>query len=209
MELMTVALIAVGALMLLAVVVMLRRSWGGSLDRPPAPDQYRAPAEPAVPSETDLAEIRALAARGNKIEAIKRVRQRTGLGLKEAKDFVEALAAGEGGSLPVVSAPAMPGTDEQELAEIRALAARGNKIEAIKRVRQRTGLGLKEAKDFVEALPAAGPATLPASIQRSAPDLVEVHALALAGNKIEAIKRYRELTGVGLKEAKDYVDSLG
>ncbi|HEU5097444.1 MAG TPA: ribosomal protein L7/L12 [Roseiflexaceae bacterium] len=35
-----------------------------------------------------------------------------------------------------------------------------------------------------------------------------MHALAAQGNKIEAIKRYRELTGVGLKEAKDYVDRL-
>jgi len=29
-----------------------------------------------------------------------------------------------------------------------------------------------------------------------------------AGQKIEAIKLYREKTGVGLKEAKDYVESL-
>ena len=29
-----------------------------------------------------------------------------------------------------------------------------------------------------------------------------------AGQKIEAIKLYREQTGVGLKEAKDYVESL-
>jgi len=28
------------------------------------------------------------------------------------------------------------------------------------------------------------------------------------GNKIEAIKVYREQTGVGLKEAKDYIESL-
>ena len=29
------------------------------------------------------------------------------------------------------------------------------------------------------------------------------------GNKIAAIKLYREQTGVGLKEAKDFIDSLG
>jgi large subunit ribosomal protein L7/L12 len=29
------------------------------------------------------------------------------------------------------------------------------------------------------------------------------------GNKIEAIKIYREQTGLGLKEAKDFIDSLG
>ena len=36
----------------------------------------------------------------------------------------------------------------------------------------------------------------------------EVRRLLAAGNKIQAIKRVRELTGIGLKEAKDYVDSL-
>jgi large subunit ribosomal protein L7/L12 len=29
------------------------------------------------------------------------------------------------------------------------------------------------------------------------------------GNKIEAIKLYREQSGLGLKEAKDFIDSLG
>ena len=37
-------------------------------------------------------------------------------------------------------------------AEVRALMAAGKKIEAIKLVRQRTGLGLKEAKDYVERM---------------------------------------------------------
>ena len=36
----------------------------------------------------------------------------------------------------------------------------------------------------------------------------EVVALASQGKKIEAIKRYRELTGVGLAEARDAVDRL-
>lgn len=36
------------------------------------------------------------------------------------------------------------------IAELRALMAAGRKIEAIKRVREETGLGLREAKDFVE-----------------------------------------------------------
>lgn len=37
----------------------------------------------------------------------------------------------------------------------------------------------------------------------------EVLALAKSGNKIAAIKRYREETGVGLAEAKSAVDRLG
>ncbi|HOQ16006.1 MAG TPA: 50S ribosomal protein L7/L12 [Defluviitaleaceae bacterium] len=32
--------------------------------------------------------------------------------------------------------------------------------------------------------------------------------LIMAGEKIKAIKRYRQLTGEGLKEASDYVDAL-
>jgi len=42
----------------------------------------------------------------------------------------------------------------------------------------------------------------------AAADLSEVYLLAQQGHKIQAIKRYRELTGVGLKEAKDFVDRL-
>lgn len=36
----------------------------------------------------------------------------------------------------------------------------------------------------------------------------EIKTLVAEGKKIRAIKRYREITGVGLKEAKDYVDKL-
>jgi ribosomal protein L7/L12 len=40
------------------------------------------------------------------------------------------------------------------------------------------------------------------------PRLDEVIALARDGKKIQAIKVYREVTGVGLKEAKDAVERL-
>lgn len=46
----------------------------------------------------------------------------------------------------------------------------------------------------------------------AAPDedaaLSEVRVLLRAGRKIEAIKRYREVTGVGLREAKDAVEAM-
>ncbi len=38
-------------------------------------------------------------------------------------------------------------------ADIARVAARGNKIEAIKLAREKYGLGLKEAKDYVEGMP--------------------------------------------------------
>ncbi len=39
-------------------------------------------------------------------------------------------------------------------------------------------------------------------------DLAPIAAALYQGQKIEAIKRYRELRGVGLKEAKDAVEVL-
>jgi ribosomal protein L7/L12 len=54
------------------------------------------------------------------------------------------------------------------------------------------------------ALEGGGPAAAP-----TAPDAdPQVRALLQSGNKIEAIKRYRELTGVGLAEAKDAVEAI-
>ncbi|GIJ61061.1 hypothetical protein Vau01_085770 [Virgisporangium aurantiacum] len=40
------------------------------------------------------------------------------------------------------------------------------------------------------------------------PEAVDVVAHLVAGNKIQAIKIYRERTGVGLKEAKDAVEDI-
>jgi len=37
----------------------------------------------------------------------------------------------------------------------------------------------------------------------------EAQALTLAGKKIDAIKLVREAAGCGLREAKDYVETLG
>ncbi|NEA55689.1 hypothetical protein G3I60_16440 [Streptomyces sp. SID13666] len=41
-----------------------------------------------------------------------------------------------------------------------------------------------------------------------APDLREINELVRQGKKIQAIKAYRELTGAGLKEAKEAVERL-
>lgn len=100
---------------------------------------------------------------GNKIEAIKRLRGITGLGLKEAKDWIDSYERGG-------AAPPLPEFDKPEGRDpnasfkltqeaIEALK-RGNPIEAIKIIRQATGVGLAEAKSIVEqvqkAIPASG-----------------------------------------------------
>jgi ribosomal protein L7/L12 len=92
---------------------------------------------------------------------------------------------------------------------IRAHIAAGRKIEAIKLYREATGAGLAEAKRAVELIEAGKP---PASdANASLGEDWTPHAvsdLVRQGRKIEAIKRYREATGLGLKEAKDAVDAL-
>ena len=72
-------------------VAMLERAAHGTAPTPHAPGPFHpAPTDhygnPAVSNE-----VRHLAATGQKIQAIKRLREETGLGLKEAKDMVERL----------------------------------------------------------------------------------------------------------------------
>ena len=40
------------------------------------------------------------------------------------------------------------------------------------------------------------------------PRMAEIERMLRDGNKIQAIKRYREIHGVGLKDAKDAVDAI-
>ena len=107
-----------------------------------------------------------------------------------------------------------------DLSEIKDLIQQNQKIEAIKRVRYATGLGLKEAKDLVDALERGDDAEAisrmltallyPGNVSpgATAGGMLEVMTLAQNGQEIEAIKRYRELTGLGLKESKDAVDAM-
>lgn len=112
------------------------------------------------------------------------------------------------GSIPVSSHAGAPLAPDEE---IQDLLAHGNKIQAIKRVRELTGMGLKEAKDYVEGLPRVplGPLIAGRTGPAAQPDVErEARRLLKDDGKIAAIKRVRELTGMGLKDAKDYVDSL-
>jgi ribosomal protein L7/L12 len=94
-------------------------------------------------------ELAELVRQGRKIEAIKLVREQTGCGLAEAKAAVEKLERGE----PLEgAAPAAPEAALKE--EIRTLVLSGRMIDAVKLYRERTGTGLKDAKDAVDAIAA-------------------------------------------------------
>ncbi len=109
---------------------------------------------PLLSQASALSEIARFIRAGNKIEAIKAYRQTFGGGLKEAKDAVEALAAGRSIHFPAVVQPpaAAQAGRAATLQEIAAVVEAGNKIEAIKMYRGTFGGGLKEAKDAVEAI---------------------------------------------------------
>lgn len=92
--------------------------------------------------------------------------------------------------------------------EIRELMASGNKIAAIKRYREATGVGLAEAKTAVEFMEAGG--SIPERIQADSPEFAQqIVELLGRGEKIKAVKLHREQTGSGLKEAKEAVERIG
>ena len=117
----------------------------------------RTASEERVPQQPDSLEgqILLLMQAGKKIEAIKIYRQETGSGLKEAKDAVEALAAGQPIARRSGESAETNGVDPTSLeGQVLALMRGQKKILAIKLYREQTGVGLKQAKDAVEALAA-------------------------------------------------------
>ncbi|MET0717941.1 MAG: ribosomal protein L7/L12 [Pseudoxanthomonas sp.] len=97
------------------------------------------------------AEAAAALAKGLRIEAIKLVREANhGVDLRGAMEAVDAYASGKRGhAIEPPSIVATPSFDGLPTEAMTALA-RGQLIEAVKIVRERTGLGLKEAKNLVE-----------------------------------------------------------
>jgi len=114
---------------------------------------------------------------------------------------------------PIPGAPLTIINDSELDAALRA----GQKIAAIKRYRELYNVGLKDAKDAVEAMLAGQPVEHPApaasepAAQLQAqlqPQLQpELDRLIAAGQKIMAIKHHRTITGQGLKESKDAVEA--
>lgn len=80
----------------------------------------------------------------NTVSVIKYVREETGLGLEEAKKFVDEHSSGQSGAY----------LDETELmTDVEEMLNNGvSDIEIIKYVREKTGFGLKDAKDYVDGV---------------------------------------------------------
>jgi len=100
--------------------------------------------------------------RGQLVEAIKRTREATGMGLKEAKEAVERYA--DGNDEFAVQDDAFEPLAEDRHTPIgplppaaHAALQRGQVVEAVKLTREATGLGLAEAKQLVDAARARAP----------------------------------------------------
>ena len=84
-----------------------------------------------------------------------------GMTVLELNDLVKAIEEKFGVSAAAMSAPAAGGgaaaavVEEKTEFNVMLMDAGANKVSAIKAVREITGLGLKEAKDLVEAAPKA------------------------------------------------------
>jgi outer membrane protein assembly factor BamB/ribosomal protein L7/L12 len=108
--------------------------------------------------------------------------------------------------------PTQAAAPSSALDEIRLLASSGKQVEAIKRYREIYGVDLNEANDGVEALQ-AGRLVTPSAPGAHAPEeltktIQEVQRLLAAGNKIEAIKIYRQSYDVSLARAKYAIDQI-
>lgn len=139
-------------------------------------------------------QTRALIDQDQKIEAIKLVRRMTNWGLKESKDYVDALAR--------AALPALNPADEAALEQkVKALIQQDRYAEAVKQVRERTGWGLGDCKVYVDTL-IKGYTVNWVLVASRASDLLD------QGMKDDAIEWVTAQAKLDAQEAQGYVDFM-
>jgi ribosomal protein L7/L12 len=213
-----IVVIVFAAALVIGFGIVILRGRADAVRGPSAPGSSGSTtaAAAALGGEQLDAAVGKLLAEGQVVPAVKLIREHTGLGLRQAMQYAQRLSAGADAANAAPAETTRSSISSDAMAQIQRLVAQGKKIQAIKLVREHTGLGLKEAKDLVDRmadsatvaaldLPAAGPQLPPSSDEVMA----RVRALAAQGKKINAIKELRDHTpGLGLKEAKDIVERL-
>lgn len=159
-------------------------------------------------SGSAVKQARQLIREGKPTHATRLLHETSGISLVDANAFVDATQAIELGRLSFGEALTV------ELAcEVRELLQKTQRVQAANLLVSRAGASQPEAVRLVELLTAtrdnqALVARKPLPEPPSADELNQVREVALSGNKIEAIKLYRALTGASLGEAKAYVEAL-
>lgn len=104
------------------------------------------------------AQVRKLYAEGDRLQAVKALRAATGLGLADAVRIVDKMGARAkpakptGTSLDNGSGAVAAGIGPDHTDEVRSLVAAGRQSEAVTLVQRLTGMGLQDAKDYVERM---------------------------------------------------------
>lgn len=99
--------------------------------------------------------------------------------------------------------------DESLNEELRRLLEKGNKIDAIRLYYDTTGVGLKEAMQYVDKVNDDLRESLKNSGNAVNNDLLyQIHRHLRAGSKTKALKAYMDATGAELAAGKAYIDGL-
>jgi ribosomal protein L7/L12 len=143
-------------------------------------------------------------AKGLRIEAIKLVREANhGVDLRGAMEAVDAFAAGKPGFHVDSPASTPPSSVDGFPAEALAALSRGQLIEAIKIVRENTGLGLKEAKDLLERYRENGDPARDEAMRAKLEGIASKHGFKLPEAALTAMERGDLKTAMNsLRQAK-------
>lgn len=152
MDFNTIVIAALLVIVPLALIHVLSRRYREDANVLLRRDAARKTTAAPLDQEALAGEVKVLLASGRKIEAIKLVLSRRGFSLRAAKELVETIERG-----------ASPAGEEQHMAEaaqsardlapeVQRLVKQGQRLEAVKLIRERTGMGLKEAKELVDRL---------------------------------------------------------
>lgn len=108
--------------------------------------------QPTLSDKQLETELRKVLSGSGKIAAIKLMRTQRNLGLKEAKDIVDAFESSGVLQLSLITTnnSALDTTNNGDA--IKVLIKQGKRIQAIKLMREKNQLGLKEAKEEVERM---------------------------------------------------------
>lgn len=174
-------------------------------------------------------EVRVLLASRQERAAVQLLRRKTAMKRKEAYAYVESVKlidsiqkrSMESSSLfsnpsrPKRAGSTLNKQDKEKLErDTRQILQEKGKVEAIKFIRKAMPMGLREGKELVDGLQqgrsldslltkkAKPSITLPAELEQQARQLLA------EGKKIHAIKLVCETAGLGLRQGKEYVESL-
>lgn len=157
--------------------------------------------------ELAISQINDLLDQNRTIEAIKVYREKFGVDLRTAKEAIDEMKLKRDA---IITTNASSANDTQ-LARIKSEIINGRKIDAIKIYLETYKVGLKEAKDAVDALENeinSHPGNSKAVNEFSSFILDGIKNELRKGNKINAIKIFREHFEVSLAISKDIVEAI-